>query len=222
MLHQDLILPYLLRDSETQSAPILIILHGYGSNEQDLFSFVPELPPEFIVYSLRAPQSLPFGGYAWYEISFENTKKHMDMEQAERSLQSIIEFIQSVNKKEKHQNSPVWIMGFSQGAILGMALAVRRPDLISKVLALSGYFDKKLIGNVKRKEDHKNLAVFVSHGKSDTVIPFAIAAKAPSQLMELGINVQFKHYPNVGHAVSHQNFLDILGFIGLQRPLQND
>ena len=47
------------------------LLHGYGSNEDDLFSFVPEMPQDFHYFSLQAPYSLDPFGYAWYAINFD-------------------------------------------------------------------------------------------------------------------------------------------------------
>ena len=213
MLQQDLILPYIIRDSKMPSPPILFMLHGYGSDEQDLFGFTPHLPSEFAIYSIRAPKTLTFGEYYWYEVNFEDKDKYMNIEQAESSMQSIIEFIQLVKKKEKYKYSPVWIMGFSQGAILGIAISVMHPDLVTRVIALSGYFEKKLMPDEKRSDQYKNLKIFVSHGESDNVIPFAVARQTPNKLRELGISVESKSYPNIGHTVVDKNFQDLLNFI---------
>ena len=51
--------------------PLLLLLHGYGSNEEDLFSFASELPDEYYVISARAPYDLMYGSYAWYAINFD-------------------------------------------------------------------------------------------------------------------------------------------------------
>ena len=69
----DLLLEYLIKKPTDNSAkpPLVIMLHGYGSNEQDLFSFAHELPSEMLIVSARAPLSLGFGSYAWYSINFE-------------------------------------------------------------------------------------------------------------------------------------------------------
>ena len=51
--------------------PLLLLLHGYGSNDYDLFSFASELPDEYFVISARAPYDLQYGSYAWYAINFD-------------------------------------------------------------------------------------------------------------------------------------------------------
>ena len=55
-------LKYLVREPENinSKTPLLILLHGYGSNEEDLFSFVPTLPKEWLIISFRAPLNTPY------------------------------------------------------------------------------------------------------------------------------------------------------------------
>ena len=95
----DLSLEYLVRQpSETSDRPpVLFMLHGYGSNEGDLFSFAQELPPEFLIISARAPLSLGFGSYAWYSINFEaNSENFSNLEEAKMALGRIDQFIEEI------------------------------------------------------------------------------------------------------------------------------
>ena len=61
-------LEYLVRPSSKDSGkiPALFMFHGYGSNEEDLFSFASELPEELMIFSLKAPYDLEPFGHAWY------------------------------------------------------------------------------------------------------------------------------------------------------------
>ena len=65
-------LHYIIKEPKNinPETPLLVLLHGYGSNEEDLFSFVPDLPGKWLVASFRAPLSTPYGGFCWYEIDF--------------------------------------------------------------------------------------------------------------------------------------------------------
>ena len=85
-------LHYKIRKATTRDAksPVIILLHGYGSNAEDLFSFAPYLPANHTVISLEAPISLPMGGHAWYDIYFnENQDKWSDDVQALNSINVI-------------------------------------------------------------------------------------------------------------------------------------
>ena len=74
--------------------PLLLLLHGYGSNEEDLFSFASELPEEYYVISARAPYDMGFGSYAWYAINFDaDENKFSDIPQAQQSRDLIANFI---------------------------------------------------------------------------------------------------------------------------------
>ena len=83
-----------------ENPPLLILLHGYGSNEQDLFSFSEELPDELIIISARAPYTMGNGSFAWYEINFDNNNdKFSDLEQARKSIGKIAQFIKEIKQK---------------------------------------------------------------------------------------------------------------------------
>src|SRR6476620_8702122 len=92
----DLSLYHLVREPKLKldKHPLLLLLHGYGSNEEDLFSFANELPPEYYVISVRAPYSLPPYGHAWYSINFAgNERTFTDIDQAKSSRDKIAAFI---------------------------------------------------------------------------------------------------------------------------------
>jgi len=77
--------------------PVLFMFHGYGSNEEDLFSFAPELPEKLCIISVRAPYPMQPFGNAWYAINFDNENgKWSDDEQAIQSREKIIEKIKNV------------------------------------------------------------------------------------------------------------------------------
>ena len=101
---EQLSLQYIVREptTQTKNTSLLILLHGYGSNEEDLFSFATELPDDLIIVSARAPQNLGFGSYAWYTIHFNNTQgKFSDIPEAIEAREKIASFIGEVQKNIK-------------------------------------------------------------------------------------------------------------------------
>ncbi len=97
-------LHYIVRQPKTEqeNPPLLILLHGYGSNEEDLFSFASELPEELLIVSARAPFDMNFGGYAWYEITLDaNDEKFSNLEEARQSLTKIATFIDYIKSTYK-------------------------------------------------------------------------------------------------------------------------
>ncbi len=211
----DLNLEYLIRKPADNNArpPLLIMLHGYGSNEQDLFSFAQELPSELLIVSVRAPLSLGFGSYAWYSINFEADRDNFsNLEEANTALKSIDAFIDGLLDKYKPDPTRIFLMGFSQGTILSLAYALNHPGKIQHVIALSGYVNQKLIKIPLEASNYKDLDVFASHGSVDQVIPVEWARRTPHFLDKLKIEHEYKEYP-VGHGVAPQNFFDLLSWI---------
>jgi len=203
-------LDYLVRypKKNVENPPLMIMLHGYGSNEQDLFSFADELPDELLIISTKAPLTLGMGSYAWYSIRFsEDSANFSDTTEAKSSLEKIDTFISEVKKEFKVNTNNIFLLGFSQGTILSIAYALNYPDKVQHVVALSGYVNQQLLQDGFKENNFNNLDLFVSHGSEDQVIPVIWARKTPDFLNALGIENSYKEYP-VGHGVAPQNFYD--------------
>jgi len=215
LLMKELSLQYIVREpnQQTEKTSLLILLHGYGSNEEDLYSFATELPNDLLIISARAPQSLGFGSYAWYTINFTaNEGKFSDIPEAIEARDTIATFIDEVQKKYQITPNKTFLLGFSQGTILSYAIALNYPKKVQKIIALSGYVNPELLPLNLNNEDFSKLDFFISHGSVDQVIPIEWAKKAPEFLNELKIKNSYKEY-GVGHGVAPQNFYDFKKWI---------
>lgn len=200
-------LHYIVRQPKTEqeNPPLLILLHGYGSNEEDLFSFASELPEELLIVSARAPFDMNFGGYAWYEITLDaNDEKFSNLEEARQSLTKIATFIDYIKSTYKTDPDNTFLLGFSQGAILSYALSLNYPNKVQHVIALSGYINEKLIP-VSVSDLNISTDYYISHGSVDQVLPVDWARKAPAYLNENELQNEYSEYL-VGHGVAPQNF----------------
>ena len=194
-----------------ENPPLLILLHGYGSNELDLFSFADELPETLVIVSLRAPYEMGHGGYAWYDINLDSkNNKFSDLNQARKSLQKITTTIDYI--KTKHNTNPnnTFLLGFGQGAISSYALSFNFPNKIEHVIALSGYLNSELIPKENTQKIHTDY--YISHGAVDQVIPVEWARKAGPFLDSKGLKNEYSEYP-VGHGVAPQNFFSFKKWI---------
>ena len=208
-------LHYLVREPKVilEKNPVLILLHGYGSNEEDLFSFATELPEEYYIISVRAPYDLQPYGHAWYAIYFDaDENKFSDDEQAKTSRDTIAKFIDSICEKYPIDSTNVTLIGFSQGAILSYATALSYPEKVNRVVVLSGYLNEKVLAEGFQNKAIGNLKFFISHGSVDQVIPVDWGRKAKPFLENLGLDVTYKEYP-VGHGVAPQNFFDFKNWL---------
>ncbi len=189
------------------STPLLILIHGYGSNEEDLFSFSCQFDERYLIVSVQAPLALPFGGFAWYSIDFDEVGvKQSNVEEAIQARDQLLKFVEGIQDKYQISSTKTVLMGFSQGAILSHSLALSYPDKVQKIVALSGYLFSEIIEN-RGEEEYKKLDVFASHGSVDQVIPVDLARQITPYLTEQNILHIYKEYP-VGHNVAPQNFFD--------------
>ncbi|WP_136465296.1 alpha/beta hydrolase [Flagellimonas onchidii] len=201
-------LEYLERPSSLKlgKKPSLFMFHGYGSNEEDLFSFASELPEELHVISVRAPYDLEPFGHAWYAINFDaKYGKWSDDEQAKESRGKIVAFIDEACELFDLDTANITLLGFSQGTILSYSVALSFPDKIKNVVALSGYINENILLEGYKDKNHSSLNIYASHGQVDQVIPLEWAQKTPAFLTELGVNHVYEEFP-IGHGVSQQNF----------------
>jgi phospholipase/carboxylesterase len=106
---------YLSRASKISNAPLLVMLHGYSSNEADLFSFASLIPNDYHVVSLQAPLSLGIG-YAWFPIHFEeNMERWTSPQEAQKAIEYVNSFLTYYTEKYDVNNSNITLLGFSQG-----------------------------------------------------------------------------------------------------------
>jgi phospholipase/carboxylesterase len=208
-------LHYITKEPQSilEKNPLLILIHGYGSNEEDLFSFADHLPNNAYIISLRAPYDMMYGSYAWYAINFDaNQNKFSDVEQAKTSIQLISNFITNITNTLPIDKENVTLIGFSQGCILSLATAFQFPKKIKNIVGLSGYLNEDLIPNDFNLKELQNINFFVSHGTDDQVIPFEWAKKIVPYFEKNNIPLTFKDYP-VGHGVAPQNFWDFKNWL---------
>ncbi|MFD2528755.1 alpha/beta hydrolase [Polaribacter marinaquae] len=206
-------LHYVVREPKTniENPSLLILLHGYGSNEQDLFSFANELPDNLLIVSAQAPLSMGFGGYAWYSINFDDKNgKFSDLKEAKESIDKIAVFIDEIKLKYNTNTDKTFLLGFSQGAILSYSLSFFFPNKVQHVIALSGYINTELLPENISSEIKTDY--YCSHGSVDQVLPVEWARKSKPFLDNLGFKNDYSEY-NIGHGVAPQNFFSFKKWI---------
>lgn len=209
MLRTSLSLDYVMRPSSLEgNAPLLIMFHGYGSDENDLFSFATELPEELLIISVRAPYSMQPFGNAWYAINFDAEKgKWNDNEQAKSSVELISIFIDEATKAYNVDTNNVTLLGFSQGSILSYAVALTYPEKVKNIVALSGYINQDILPENLDNKNYSHLDFYCSHGSVDQVIPPDWARQTQPFLNGLNIKNTYSEFP-VGHGVAPHNFYE--------------
>lgn len=203
-------LHYLLRQPKikTENPPLLILLHGVGGNEQNLFSFARNLPDNFVVISARGPLTFGANSFAWFQVDFSTGKPQINEQQAENARKMLIDFIEDLKTEISFDPKQVYLMGFSQGGIMSYSVALTAPEKVNGIAVMSGRLlpeIKPFIADDKRLE---KLKIFISHGKQDAVLNYQYAVDALDFLKTKKLNPEFHSYEE-GHTVNQQMFDDV-------------
>lgn len=184
----------------------IILLHGVGSNEEDLFRLADQLPKDFYVISPRGPYTLGAGRYAWYNVDFSTGKPVYDTAQELSSRQAIATFIKLV--KEKYNLDEVYLGGFSQGAIMSYSIGLLYANEVKGIIAFSGRLLEEIKPLVKKDDHLEKLKIFIAHGVQDSTLPVHYARGAKGYIKGLGISFSYHEY-TIGHQISNEVLQDL-------------
>jgi phospholipase/carboxylesterase len=147
---------------------------------------------------------------AWYDI-FQFGGGPED-EAGIRASQKLVDGLISAERKRGFAASQILLAGFSQGGAIVLQTALRYPERLAGVLALSTYLPiaAKLEG--ERSEANRDLPIFMAHGQYDDIIPIRRAEASREALARLGYEVQWHAYP-MPHAVCAPEIAAISRFL---------
>ncbi len=213
VLQENLALKYLIRLPGQKPAvqKALILLHGVGSNEQDLFNAFGKLPDDLLIISARGPLTLSAGRYAWFHVDFSTGKPLINEEEEKESREIIKTFIEQV--RDRYHIDELYIGGFSQGSIMSCTIGLTVPALITGVIALSGRILTQIRNSVHKTSELANLKILLAHGTLDKTLPITYAREAREYLESLDVQLTYHEYP-IGHQVNSEELAEIEKWIG--------
>ncbi|MBS1731811.1 MAG: alpha/beta fold hydrolase [Bacteroidetes bacterium] len=199
---------YLIREPKIKSdrKKAIILLHGVGSNENDLFSLADKLPRDMYVIAPRGQFALGTGRYAWFNVDFSTGKPVYDKIQELSSRQQITKFIGQV--KDKYKAEEVYLGGFSQGGIMSYSIGLTHPKLVKAIFSLSGRLLVEIRPSISKNTDLEGLQVFVAHGLQDNTLSIDYARDAKEYLKSLQVQLNYHEY-NMGHQVTESVIKDL-------------
>ena len=175
--------------------PLIVLLHGYGADEKDLLPMVVRLDPQLAIASLRAPVRIREGSYSWL-----NGNSEADLDEARRTVLECID--QSVTTANADADR-VYVAGFSQGAMLALAIALTEPQKIAGAAVLSGRLAPAIRDRHAPLDLLRGFPILVTHGTEDRQIPIRSARDIRQALKPLSIDLEYHEF-EIGHSFSDQ------------------
>lgn len=214
------LLPRVELESAPQPTAAVIWLHGLGADGHDFAGLVPELdlsncPPIRFVFP-HAP-SMPVtvnGGYvmpAWYDILGPDLVSQQDAAGIQASERAIVALI----AQEVARGIPaerIVLAGFSQGCAMALHTALRLPQKLAGIMALSGYLPLADRLTAERRPANGSTPVFMAHGTQDPVVVIARGEASRDALAALGQPVEWHSYP-MPHSLHPREISDISAFL---------
>ncbi|CAN5206257.1 dienelactone hydrolase family protein [soil metagenome] len=183
--------------------PLLLLLHGRGSNERDLFALVPHLPAEAVVVSLRGPSEVGPGSYQWFRPTIVGSPEPGPANEAGAA---ILDWLDELPRAPK-----TWVLGFSQGAAMALQLMRLAPRRFDKYVNLSGF---TIPGEMPLDDELLELRppVFWGRDPQEQVVP-QFAVERTEEWLPQRSRLTKREYEGIGHAVSGQELLEVTAFL---------
>jgi len=182
--------------SEEARAWLLVLMHGVGSNEEDLFGLADFVPAPFHVISLRAPFMLGRGSYAWFEFSIASDgSRRIDRTQEAASREAVLRTVQAVALQLGVPPDRVVLGGFSQGGIMALSLLRTQPALMQAAMVMHSRLLPEVDALAVPPEALQGKQLWVSHGLQDGVIPVASARAIRELTGMLPLALTYNEYP---------------------------
>jgi phospholipase/carboxylesterase len=180
---------------------LLVLMHGVGSNEEDLFGLAGQVPPQFHVISLRAPFVLGPQAYAWFQFSVSpDGSRQIHAAQEAASRDAIARTVQAASRRLGIPPARVVLGGFSQGGIMSLSLLLTQPELLQAALVMHSRLLPEIAPLAAPAGALEGKQLWVSHGAQDMVIPLANAHAIRAHAQGLPLSLRYAEFPG-GHEI---------------------
>jgi phospholipase/carboxylesterase len=186
---------------DTREPWLLVLMHGVGSNEQDLFGLARLMPPQFHVLSLRAPYVLSPDAYAWFEFQVLGDGERRINEEQERESRFLVgEMVASAAQQLGVPPERVVVGGFSQGGIMALSLLLTQPGKLRAAMVWHSRLLPQVVPHIAPPQAFEGKALWVSHGSADNVIPPSAAEATRELARGLPLALSGGNFPG-GHEI---------------------
>ena len=200
-------------NGDNEKLPLLLLLHGRGADENDLFGLAPYLDERFFIVSPRAPVVMPFGGYEWFELIIGNGDDiSVNIKHFHQSRELISEFINELIAEHDLDAKRIYLCGFSQGAIMSLSAALSEPEKFAGVVAMSGRAMPEMLPDSKDFDALKDFPMFITHGIYDPVLPIEHGRATKEIISRLPVNLEYKEY-EMAHEISPESLRDVSNWL---------
>jgi phospholipase/carboxylesterase len=184
--------------------PLLLLLHGVGSNEQSMASLAAAFDPRFVVLAVRAPYALGATSFAWFHVEFTVDGPSINAAEAEASWHALARFIDEAVTAFGADPAHVFVGGFSQGGIMSLATLLTAPTRLAGAFSMSGRLLPEVLPHAAPLAQLDGRPVLIVHGVHDTKLGVHFARHARDELQKLPVALTYREL-EMAHEVTPQS-----------------
>ncbi len=181
-----------------------VLVHGRGGTEDVMWVFARTLPEDWLIVAPRAITPDPDGGYAWHP---RKPDEWPTLTLFTDGVEALAQFLRALPAQYQADPAQTYLMGFSQGAAVAYALALRHPQLVKGIAGLVGFMPTETDG-LLAAGPLQGLPVFMAVGTQDPTIPLPVAQQCARALQAAGAKLDYHEYPT-GHKLDLQGTRDL-------------
>jgi phospholipase/carboxylesterase len=201
------------RTTEPGRKPALVVLlHGIGADEDDLFPLARALDPRVAVVSVGAPHEY-HGGRAWFHIDFAPGGRVVpDVEQARATLVDLLAWLRTAPDRYGTDPARTFVVGFSQGGMMALGALGEMPERLAGVVVLSSRYSTELFPPTAPDDAIARVPLFVAHGTLDGTLPVANGRAVRDTFAPRTQDFTYEEY-RVGHGITEQEMADVAAWL---------
>jgi phospholipase/carboxylesterase len=177
-----------------ERSPLLLLLHGIGSNELSMAALAGEFDPRFIVISARSPLELGQYAYGWFHARFTPQGPQIDAAEAESAWKHVATFIDELIAEYDPDPARVYLAGFSQGGIMALAAILTAPEKLAGVVCMSGRLLPEVLPHAVAPDRLRGKPVLIIHGTRDERLGLEYATRARDTLQEFPLKIDYREF----------------------------
>ena len=205
--------------------PMLVLLHGLGASEVIFLNMAAGFDDRFLIVSLCSPFPQPAGSTAWFNMERVGGTAFVNSVQAEYSRKEVVKFIPEAVRVLKADPAHVYLMGFSQGAVIALSLLLTEPELVAGVVAITGQILPETRTIMASADRLKGKPILLLHGLQDPIYPISVGRAASVLLASLPLALEYHIIAGMEHILTPECLdrarqwlgkrLDAQGILGL-------
>lgn len=191
-------------NAEGEQPPLLLLMHGVGSNEESMAQLAPAFDPRFVVVSVRSRLVLGPNAFGWFHVTFSAQGPVIVAEEAEAGWKHIARFVDEAVAYYGADPRRVYLGGFSQGAIMALATLLTAPDKVAGAVAMNGRLLPEVLPHVASRDALRGKPLLIVHGEADEKLGIHLARRAQEQMKGFPVTLTYRELA-MGHTITEES-----------------